>query len=153
MNTKSVLTTLFLTVSMAFGALAQDFQITKSSLAGGSSSSGGGFSLTGTTEQTPASNLNGADYSLQSGFLAGIVVQQTPGAPTISVSRNGTDIILTWTTTDADWTLEFSSIVAASAATWTPATEPVVQANNQRTATLKAPTGIRFYRLRKSNPK
>lgn len=142
--------TLILTALFGASAQSQDYQITTSTFGGGGSSAGGGFSLTGTVEQTTGNDLAGGDFSLQSGFLAGVVVQQTPGAPRIIVTRNGADIILTWTTVETGWVLESSAAVNISTATWAAASEPVAQTDDMRTVTLNAPTGIRFYRLKKT---
>ena len=128
---------------------AQDYQITTSTFGGGGSSSGGGFTVSGNVETTSANNLAGGDFSLASGFLAGVIVQQTPGAPMIIVMRNGSDLILTWTTSETGWTLQSNSALAA-VGSWTTATESIVQENQTHTVTLSAPAGIRFYRLRKS---
>lgn len=128
---------------------AQDYQIHTSSFTGGGSSAGGGFHLTGNFEWTPASQLGGGGYSLQSGFLAGVIVQQTPGGPRITITHVGTDIVLTWTTSEAGWVLESSAAVAAPTAAWGTTSESVEQTDDTRTVTLTAPTGIRFYRLKK----
>ena len=95
MKTKSILTTLFLTVSMAFSVSAQDYQIKTSAFGGGGASSGGEFALSGNVETTSARNLSGGNFSIASGFLAGVIVQQTPEAPKISVVRNGDELTLT----------------------------------------------------------
>ncbi len=134
---------------VAFSAQAQDYQITTSTFGGGGSSSGGAFTVTGALETTPDNNLAGGNFSVASGFLAGVVVQQTPGAPQMSVTRDGAAVILTWSTSETGWILESSSTLNLTGI-WTTASESVMQVNHNRTVTINSPSGIRFYRLRKT---
>ena len=131
--------------------IAQDYQITSSTASGGGTSAGGGYALTGTVETTTESSLTGGDYSVTSGFLAGVVILQTPSAPTLTIMRAGNVIAISWTSTNSGWTLQ-STGGLSSTPTWATATESIIQEDNKRTATITAPPGIRFYRLRLSTP-
>jgi hypothetical protein len=148
MKTKSVLTTLFLTVSMAFTVLAQDFQITSSTLGAGGSSSGGEYALTGTADSA-AKKLSGGDFSITSGFMAGVVILPTPGAPNITVTRDGNAIVLSWITADSSWTLE-SVPTLGTGASWSAANLTIMTNDNTRSVTLPNPTGVQFFRLKKA---
>lgn len=65
---------------------------------GGSTSTGGSFSLTGTIGQPDASSfsspISGGSYSLVGGFWPGVVVPtcSLPGDMNLSATRNGVDI-------------------------------------------------------------
>lgn len=67
--------------------------------------------------------------------------------PTLSASRSGGNITLSWPTAISDFNLEGNdSIVGGS---WDRVTELVVIAGDQNTVTISIGAGSRFFRLRK----
>jgi len=129
-------------------ARSQDYQITSSNFGGGGSSSGGGYSVTGNAETSGSMSLSGGPYSVQSGYLAGVVILQTPAAPRISLLRENGMLKLNWTSADSGWTLQVSSGIGKNA-NWANASETITVSYTLRSATLNSATGVRFYRLRR----
>lgn len=125
---------------------SQDYQITSSNFGGGGSSSGGGYSVTGSVKTTSTGSPTGGAYSVTSGFLAGVVVLQTPSAPRISLMREAGGLKLLWTSADSGWVLQVSSGIGRNA-NWANASENVTVNDTLRSAILNSATGVRFYRL------
>src|SRR5208282_5324928 len=77
---------------------AQPYTITSYKIAGGGgTSSNGQFSVSGTIGQQDAGGpMAGGNYSLTGGFWALISVVQTPGAPTLYISRSGSTLTVFW---------------------------------------------------------
>jgi hypothetical protein len=68
------------------------------------------------------------------------------GSPSLSVSRNGNNVVISWPTSASGFGLEATGTLGG---TWTAvATAPVV-AGDQNTVTVSAATGQAFYRLHK----
>ena len=125
---------------------AQDITLKRGSSAAGGSSSGGGYTLVGAVDPTASGSLHGEGYTLTAGFLTGVVALQNLVGPMLNVSPAGASITMTWTTSESGWTLESTSSLVLP---WASATESIAQNGDMRTVTIAAPTGIRFYRLRK----
>ncbi len=107
--------------------------------------------MTGSVETTSTDSPSGGAYSVTSGFLAGVVVLQTPSAPRISLSREPGGLQLRWTSGDSSWTLQVSSGIGKNA-NWANASENITVSDTLRSATLNSATGVRFYRLRRASP-
>src|ERR1051325_4011838 len=71
---------------------------------GGGTCSGGRFSITGTVGQAAVGASSSANRSLVAGFWADSVVQ-TPGAPTLTLTRSGSNIVLSWPATWSGYVL------------------------------------------------
>lgn len=79
--------------------------------------------------------------------MSSTVVNITAAPPTISLSRAGANITLSWPTNSASYTLYRASSLV-SPVTWTQVTNAPIQANGQWSLTLTpAPAGATFYRL------
>ena len=114
---------------------------------GGGTSAGGAYSLTGTIGQHEAGEpMSGGPYSLTSGFWSLISVAQTPGAPTLSISRSGKTVTLYWQNVSG-WTLEQTTSLTQPA-NWSP-TSGVTTSNGTNYLNLASPAGTLFFRLRK----
>ncbi len=113
---------------------------------GGGASAGGAYSLTGTIGQHDAGEpMSGGPYSLTGGFWSLISVAQTPGAPTLSISRSGSTVTVHWQNVSG-WSLEQNSSLAQPA-NWSPSTgvETTLGTNYFRVGPL---AGTLFFRLR-----
>src|SRR4030095_11668644 len=78
--------------------LAQSFSIDRFTIAGsGGTSTGGAFALSGTVGQLDANAqpLTGGAFSLTGGFWSLFAVQ-TPGAPLLSIERQGAAVRVFW---------------------------------------------------------
>ena len=63
---------------------------------GGGTSSGGGYTLSGTIGQPDAGTLMGGNYVLQGGFWGGVFAVQQVGSPTLVIQRAGPNVIISW---------------------------------------------------------
>jgi hypothetical protein len=127
--------------AFALPSRGQQFAIDWYSIsAGGGESSGGNYSLVGTIGQPDAGGLSGGNFSLEGGFLPGIVVPSSTGAPTlvIQASQNGPSI--SWSPASPGFALEEAISLATPSWNAAPAGNPV---------TISVPGAARFYRLRK----
>jgi len=130
------------------GASAQSFSIDRFALAGdGGPSAGGTFALSGTVGQPDASPhpLTAGTFSLVGGFWS-LVAVQTPGAPLLSVERQGASVRVSWPLPATGFVLDQSLTVTGR---WSQVTLPYV--TNAADISVSAPvsTGQTFYRLRR----
>lgn len=110
---------------------------------GGGSSTGGGYSVTGTIGQPDASAtpMTGGQYAVTGGFWAFSEVTQTADAPQLKIAASGAGrATIWWTPNDPGWILQESPDLAPSSWTNSPsgATNPVV---------VPATLPKKFYRL------
>ena len=131
-------------------SLAQDYSIDWYSIdGGGGTSSGGGYTLTGTIGQSDAGKLTGGDFELVGGFMSVVTAIQSPDAPLLTVTRSGDDVIISWPNPSVVFSLEETSVLAtpASSTSWSDTViEPVVVDENKQ-VTVPAPVGLKYYRL------
>ncbi len=107
---------------------------------GGSTSTGGVYSVSGTIGQPDAGAMAGGNYSLTGGFWS-LVALQTPGAPLLTITRAGNQAVVSWQPSATGWTLQTNNDL--STGTWGNYNGPV--SNNSVTNTT---SNVRmFYRL------
>ncbi len=130
-------------------ALAQQYSIDWYKIAGGGGiSTGGTYQVNGTIGQHDAGGpMTGGNYSLTGGFWALISVIQTPGAPTLYISRAGNTVTIYWQNVSG-WSLQQNGNLATPLGwsvngSWTTS-------NGTNSLILTSPTGNLFFRL--SNP-
>src|SRR5579871_6467956 len=101
---------------LASVANAQNYSIDWYKVAGGGgTSTNGTYSLSGTIGQPDASGaMSGGNYSVTGGFWALIQVVQTPGAPTLYITRAGTTVTVFWQNVPG-WTLQQNGNLIAPA--------------------------------------
>lgn len=128
------------------GLLAQTYSIGWSKIAGGGgTSTGGNYSLVGTIGQHDAGKMAGGNYSLEGGFLSGIVLVQTAGAPRLSIQISGANAVISWPVADSTgYVLQEGA--ALTPASWANSGTVVNTNGGQKSVTVPA-TGTRFYRL------
>jgi hypothetical protein len=143
---------LFSCLLLPLAGLAQNYSIGWYKVAGGGgTSSNGQYSVSGTIGQQDASGaMSGGNYSLTGGFWSLISVVQTVGAPTLTITRSGNSVIVSWPY-PSSYTLQQNSNLAASAA-WATSGYPVTTNSPAGTnsITITPPTGTLFFRL--ANP-
>lgn len=115
---------------------------------GGATSTGGGYSLTGTLGQHDAGGPTAAGgYSLTGGFWA-LQVVPTLGAPSLSIVLTATNTaVVFWPSPSAGWNIQVNTDLGATA--WNPPAETVQDNGTTKFIVINPPTGNRFYRLRK----
>jgi len=133
-------------VTAMMASFAQDSP--NRSLAGGGTSSGGSFVISGTIGQTDAGLAAGGAFAVAGGFWGGAYAVQSIGALFLSVAGAGSNTRFTWPDANGSFVLESANSLTAPI-TWTLVPNPPVDSNGQRTVTLPGTSGIRFFRLRK----
>jgi hypothetical protein len=127
----------------ALGASAQNYSIDWHTMDGGGTSTGGGYSLSGTIGQSDAGGpMTGGNYSLTGGFWALPQLVQTEGAPTLFVTNAAPGWATIWWTpaTGTNWVLQERLSLTTGAWTNAPSgwTNPIV---------VPATLPTKFYRL------
>ena len=116
---------------------------------GGGTSTGGGFSLSGTIGQHDAGGpMTGGNYSLTGGFWALIQVVQTAGTPNLVVTHAGSNVIVSWPDSGSYTLLQNPNV--ANVAGWVTSGYTVTTANGTNSITITSPSGDLFFRL--ANP-
>ena len=113
----------------------------------GSRSTGGTFALSSTVGQPEASPqpATGGSFTIIGGFWSFLAVQ-TPGAPLLSVERQGSDIHIFWPLPATGFVLD-QGLTATGA--WSQVSFPYTTNATDISISIPAPAGNRFYRLRK----
>jgi hypothetical protein len=144
---KNILSALVLLVS--FSAFAQQYSIDWYKIAGGGGTSTGSvYSVSGTIGQPDASSaMTGGSYSLTGGFWSLISVVQTPGAPLLTITHSGNNVIVSWPYPSTGWTLHQNPNLATTS--WSPSSG-IANDGTNNFITITSPTGNLFFRL--SNP-
>jgi len=146
----ALLGTCFVALFLATTASAQSYSINWYKIAaGGGTSSGGQYTLSGTIGQPDASmTMTGGNYSLTGGFWAAISVVQTAGAPTLYISESGNTVTVYWQNVSG-WVLQQNNSLARPT-NWTQNNSWNSNANGTNYLNLTSPTGNLFFRL--ANP-
>jgi hypothetical protein len=127
---------------LATAGLAQQYTIGWYKISGGGGTSAGGqYSVSGTIGQHDAGTaMTGGNYSLTGGFWSLIAVQ-TPGAPLLSITASGNQVIVSWPSPSTGFNLQTNSNL--NPANWGNYGGTVI--NNS--ATISPPNGNLFFRL------
>jgi hypothetical protein len=121
---------------------------------GGGTSSGGGYTLSGSIGQPDAGGpLTGGGYSLVGGFWSAVSAVQTPGAPLLTVTRDAVSgaVTVSWPVPADGWVLDQTGALATSPAaiSWNQVGFPYQTNAGRISITVPNPSGNRVYRLRK----
>ena len=143
----------FLLSAFCFRASAQSYSVDWYKIAGGGgTSTNGQYSISGTIGQHDASGamsgpVTGTNYySVTGGFWALINVVQTPGAPTLYISRSGNSVTVYWQDV-AGWNLVQNSNLTTPIGNWAASSSPTLT-NGTNYLTLVNPAGNLFFRLK-----
>ena len=113
---------------------------------GGGASTNGQYSLISTIGQPDASGaLSGGNYTINGGFLSLYALVQTPGAPLLTITRVGTNAIVSWPSPSTGYVLQTNS--SLSPGTWVNYGGIVGDNGSIKTQTNSPPTGKLFFRL------
>lgn len=126
---------------------AQPFAITSPTTGnGGSTSTNTQYTVSGTIGQPVGSSSTNSQFGLAGGFWNTVMILQTPDAPVISVSKSGSNLVLTWTDSGNTFTLQETTSLDAPVNWITSTTKPVADKSTV-TATIPITGNLRFYRL------
>ena len=131
---------------------AQNFNIDWFTIdGGGGTSTGGVYSVSGTIGQPDAGTMSAGNYSLVGGFWGIVAAVQTPDAPLLSVERLGGNVRVFWPLPATGFVLDQTAALASppAAIAWAQVPFPYQTNATQISITVPAPTGNKFYRLRK----
>lgn len=161
MKTKSSIWSLLCGVALAAqlfatnSAIAQTYAVDRSVLGGGGgTSTNAQFSVTGTIGQPDATApaLGAGPFLLDGGFWSMVIVIQTPGAPTLRVTRSGSNVVVSWNLPADGFALEITDQFGKVTTTWQTVGSTPVSADNQLSVTLPLQPGARYYRLKRAGP-
>lgn len=130
-------------------ASAQSYSITSSAIAGGGTSSGGAYAVTGAISQPVASAAStGGSYSLSGGFFGQYMALQQTGAPKVIIRGVGANVQVVWGANVPGWVLQSNSTDLAPASWLDVVGTPSVNGAEQ-SLQFAAGSGRVFFRLRK----
>jgi hypothetical protein len=141
---------IFTAILFAFTATvghAQSYSIDWHKIAaGGGTSTGGVYQVSGTIGQHDAGTaMTGGNFSLTGGYWSLFAVQ-TPGAPFLTITRSGNNAIISWSSPSTGFTLQTNSNLA-NASRWGNYLGLVGDDGTTKTATNSPPAGNLFFRL------
>ena len=114
---------------------------------GGGTSTGGVYAVSGTIGQHDASGaMSGGNYSITGGYWALVQVVQTPGAPTLFISRSNNVATVFWQNVSG-WNLIQNGNLATPVASWSASSSPTLS-NGTNYLSVTNPTGNVFFRLK-----
>jgi hypothetical protein len=112
---------------------------------GGGASTGGVYCVTGAIGQPDAGGpMTGGNYSLTGGFWSLLAIVQTSGAPTLTITHSGNNVMVSWPYPSTDWTLQQNPNLAT--ASWSTSGNISNNGTNNFTI-ITSPTGNLFFRL------
>ena len=142
---KIILITILLFPGISF---AQSYSIDWSTVdGGGGTSTGGVYSVSGTIGQPDAGKMTGGNYAIDGGFWGIVAAVQTPGSPTLTVTRSGANVIVSWPSPSLGFTLQQNASVN-NAGGWSNFGGSVNSNATTLSITLPSPTGNLFFRLK-----
>jgi hypothetical protein len=131
-------------------AHAQNYTINWYTVAGGGGTSTGSsgtntYAVSGTIGQPATATMTGGNYSLTGGFWSLISVVQTPGAPTLTITRSGsTQAVISWTGPATGFVLEQSGSLVQG---WAASGATLTTNGTTISATVNATGGPQYFRL------
>lgn len=128
-------------------AMAADtFQLEHAGVgSGGGTSSGGDYVVTGQIGVLGTGQSTGGAFTLEGGSLAMFMVVQTAGAPMLTLTRVGNDVVLSWPMTAIGFDLEQTENL--STPSWSGAGVTPVIVGDHYQVTLPAVGSSKFFRL------
>jgi len=114
---------------------------------GGGTSSGGGYSVSGTIGQADANQkpLTGATYSLVGGFWS-LYALPAPGGPPLRIFLSDPNTaVIAWPAPSAGWALMQNTNVASGK--WASVTNTVYVMGSENQVFIRYPAGACYYRL------
>jgi hypothetical protein len=116
---------------------------------GGGTSTGGGYTLTGTTGQPDAGKMSGGGYALEGGFWSIVSALPTESRPSVGVSLASGVVRIWWPLPATDYVLDQTSSFNGTPVAWKQVPFPYQTNATHSSVTVPAPAGSRFYQLRR----
>jgi hypothetical protein len=88
----------------------------------------------------------GGNYSLTGGFWSLIAVVQTPGAPLLTITHSGNNVVVTWSSPSTGFALQQNSNLATPSG-WASFNGTVTDNGVTKSVTNSPPIGNLFFRL------
>ena len=141
--------TLLLLLTFTTLASAQQYSIDWHKVAGGGgTSTNGQYALSGTIGQPDAGSMSGGNYTLQGGFWGVVAAVQTPGAPLLTITRSGANVIVSWPSPSTGFNLQQNGNVANPNG-WSSYGGTINEGGTVKSITVNPLIGNVFYRLKK----
>jgi hypothetical protein len=137
----------FTLLTAIFSGSAQSYSIDWFKVAGGGSTSTGGvFSVSGTIGQPDAGGaLIGGNYLVTGGFWSLISVVQTRGFPLLTITRSGASVIVSWPSPSTGFSLQQNTNLTTTA--WATFLGLVSDDGTTKHVTNSPPTANKYFRL------
>ena len=136
--------------ALCFRASAQTFAIDWFSVdGGGGTSTGDGYTLTGTTGQPDAGKMSGGGFTLEGGFWSVVSALPTESRPSVGVSLASGVVRIWWPLPATDYVLDQTSSLNGTPVAWKQVPFPYQTNATHISVTVPAPAGTRFYQLRR----
>ena len=129
---------------------AQQYAIDKFAIAdGGGTSTGGVYSVSGTIGQPDASRaMSGGNYSVTGGFWSLIAAVQTPGAPLLTVTTTGANVVVSWPSPNTGFVLQENPDVTNPNG-WVNSAFSITDNGTTKSVTVSTTIGSKYFRLKK----
>jgi len=115
---------------------------------GGGTSTGGVYSISGTSGQPDAGHMSGGNFTLDGGFWGIMAAVQSIGVPQLNIQLTGTNtVMVSWPSPSTGFNLQQNTNL--DAATWASPPESVTDNGTLKFIIVNPPLGDRFYRLSK----
>jgi hypothetical protein len=129
---------------------AQNYSINWYTIGGGGGSSAGTngsttYAVSGTIGQPATASMSGGNYAVTGGFWSIIAAVQSPGSPSLTVTRSGTHAIISWNAPATGFLLEQSSTLTSNS--WTVSSATLSTNGGVISVTVPANSGYQFFRL------
>ena len=92
--------------------------------------------------------MSGGNYTLQGGFWGVVAAVQTPGAPLLTITRSGANVIVSWPSPSTGFNLQQNGNVANPNG-WASYGGTINEGGTVKSITVSPPIGNVFYRLKK----
>jgi hypothetical protein len=134
---------------------AQTYSIPWYTIAGGGGSSSGtngstNYTVSGTIGQPATSTMAGGNYSITGGFWSILSVVQISGSPFLTITHEGANSAITWTTSAGGYFLQQSSTLLSNS--WATSSATVTTNNGTNfSVTVPSSSGHEYFRLVNTN--
>lgn len=127
---------------------AQNYDISWFSIdGGGGTSTGGVYSVSGTIGQPDAGHMSGGNFSIDGGFWGIFAAIQTPGAPLLTITPAGANVIISWPVSTGSFTLQNNTDLNFPNA-WSTVGQSIIVTNGLNMVVVPATFGNKFFRLK-----
>jgi hypothetical protein len=145
LTVRTILAFIILTLVSHLSASAQ-FSIDWHTIdGGGGTSTGGVYSVSGTSGQADAGQMSAGNFTLTGGFWSLLAIQ-TPDAPRLTISFTSTNTALvSWPSPATGWNPQQTSDLNPT--NWIAVAEAISDDGTNKSILINPPVGNRFYRL------